>query len=241
MSPFGLLKIGQACLFFILLGVAIFSNACSHKPGDFPVAYTPRQKETLTDLCEGVFPERAYRVTHRIQASLPAGGQTDLIGITLFDPKRRIMRSVLMSVEGVRLFDATSSTDGLKIHKSVPPFDKKSFAKALFMDIKLLFFKPQTKPTSFGGRVDESWTLFNTCRYKRGERVDEIGFNVKFGAKRLVMEGHRVTKEIIFHDLSYRSVARHARIVTPGGLGYSLDLSLLDAEPIDFSESLFSP
>lgn len=95
------------------------------------------------------------------------------MGITNISSETREIKVVIITIEGLVLFDAEYNGE-VKIHKSISPFDSKEFANGLMDDIRLIFYKPE-------GRLDHIGYYTNglrVCRYKDDEGfVVDINFN----------------------------------------------------------------
>jgi hypothetical protein len=96
-----------------------------------------------------VFPQGDWQFLHAIQAEMAAGRGMRLLGLTVMSSGNRFNRSVLMTLEGLVLFDG--EYDGrLVVHRALPPFDSPHFADGLMQDIRLIFFEPEGPVISRG-------------------------------------------------------------------------------------------
>lgn len=152
-------------ILLILLG---FIAACGHLPE--MKTLDPRTDQVLTDVCESPYIKVPYRYVHTIEATLPGGRSATMIGVTVVDPVGKALHSVLMTLEGLVLFDGESVGAMLQVNRAVPPFDKESFARNMMEDVRLLFLPPED-PALAAGILGDGSTL---CRRKgnAGETID---------------------------------------------------------------------
>ncbi|MBS3754811.1 MAG: hypothetical protein KGY56_03845 [Desulfobacterales bacterium] len=92
--------------------------------------------------CRAHFLTRPRQLVQSLTAYLPDGGVRDAIAVIRIHPEAGRFKCVIMSVEGLVLFDG--EYDGaVSIHRAIPPFDEKKFARAMFADIRLAFISPE--------------------------------------------------------------------------------------------------
>ncbi len=143
---------------FIFLGM-LFLTSCAGMP-DFKTLEADRVPEALT-VCESAFPKGKWQFVHAIEASLIGGREAQLIGVTELSSNPETIHAVMMTLEGLVLFDGFH--DGkLTINRGVAPFDSMEFAQGLMEDIRLIFFKPAGEPIG-AGLTDPG---FDVCRYR---------------------------------------------------------------------------
>jgi hypothetical protein len=129
----------------------------------------PARDQALFAVCNTPFVSSPYRFTHAIEAALPGGRTATLIGVTAVDPARRTLHSVLMTLEGLVLFDG--KTNGtLEVNRALPPFDKEPVARNMMGDVRLLFLTPP-EPAVEAGKLRDGSLL---CRRLgvQGETID---------------------------------------------------------------------
>ena len=114
--------------------------------------------------CENAFPQGKWQFAHVIAATLPGGREAQLVGVTELSSNSQKIHAVMMTIEGLVLFDGLF--DGrLTINRGIAPFDSKQFAGGLMEDIRLIFFKPTGEPID-GGLTEDG---FQVCRYRVSE------------------------------------------------------------------------
>lgn len=114
--------------------------SCSALPALYPVG-----DDELTELrrdCRYPYPVGRWQLLHTIEAAFPGGRKSLLMGVTVLSSVDRSLHSVLMTVEGLVLFDARFDKT-LTVDRAIPPFDAEGFAAGLMQDIRLLFFAPE--------------------------------------------------------------------------------------------------
>jgi hypothetical protein len=128
-----------------------------------------QQGAAAFEACRRPFLTERVRLVHEIKTAMPGGQEGQAIGVLLADPAVEGLRSVLMTVEGLVLFDVEFGP-GLTVHRAVPPFDVPGFAPRMAEDIGLAFFLPGKAPTALGMEPGGG----TVCRFTRpgGETVD---------------------------------------------------------------------
>jgi hypothetical protein len=123
-------------------------------------------------LCRLPFTSTGCRYMHSLDAELPGGERMTVIGISVLDPDADTIQAAIMTLEGLVLFDATSSGSSMQVHRAVPPFDGPQFADGLIQDVRFIFMFPSGAPETTG-RLDDGSSV---CRYHDnfGMTVDVI-------------------------------------------------------------------
>src|SRR5574341_1159133 len=106
-----------------------------------------------------------FRAIHTLIFTLPGRGSGSFIGVTVADVPSDRLRSTLLSVEGLVLFDAVWDKDVLTVFRALPPLDTEGFARGLFSDVRLLFFPPEGRLEAAGR--DKAGVL--VCRWMEKE------------------------------------------------------------------------
>ena len=214
-----------------LLGMLLLT-ACAGMPRINAVD-TARVSKTLK-ACENAFPDGKWQFAHVIEANLPGGREAQLIGVTEVSNRPKRIHAVMMTIEGLVLFDGLMLFDALEddkltINRSVAPFDSIGFAKGLMEDIRLMFLKPDGQP--MGAGITENG--FEVCRYRvsddavidvmvRPDRMLEIR---KYGNERLIRK--------VVAELAPRAVPEKITLTAYEPASYRLHLRLISAEQIN--------
>jgi len=91
---------------------------------------------------------------------MPGGRNATVIGITDISSDLETIHCIIMSIEGLVLFDGVYKGD-VVINRGIQPFDSKEFAKGLMNDIRMVFFPPVGELTDTGIMRNGS----HVCRY----------------------------------------------------------------------------
>ena len=68
-----------------------------------------------------------------------------MLGVVSLDPEANTVECALLSIEGLRLFEAHD--DGtLTTRRALPPFDRPALANGMMQDIRLIFFGRKHRP-----------------------------------------------------------------------------------------------
>ena len=154
------------CLLISTMGLVL---SCSSLPAVYPLDGPAASFSSHN--CGWMFPEGKWQFLHSIEATMPGGEKTLIMGLTVISSRARTARCVIMTIEGLVVFDAQYDRQVI-INRGIPPFDSEAFAKGLMDDIQLMFFMPQ-------GQLFRSGALKNgsaVCRYQNpdGHIVDLI-------------------------------------------------------------------
>ena len=219
----------QICILSLLF---IFSVSCSTYPKISPVKSTELTK--TQDKCNGVFPVGNWRFVHFIEATLPGEKKAFMMGVTQIYPEHKIIRCIMMTLEGLVVFDGLY--DGkIVINRGIPPFASDNFAKGLISDLQLIFFHPEGRCIETGVSDTGEWI----CRYQTDEEstVDVvIHFDNSWTIRRYSHRRlHRTVQAYLGQDsdLHYKNkIPERMELIARGRHGYSLNLKLVEAEPI---------
>jgi hypothetical protein len=210
-----------------LLSLVLLSAACAHLPTLSPIAEDP---STVAQRCRQAYPHQPWRATHTIFASLPFGNNGGLVGVTAVGPEG--LRSVLLSPEGVTLFDGLQNNRNplapeLHLDRAVPPFDRPAFAASLMADVGNAFLPPAGAPTAIGRyRTGET-----VCRWtpERGETTDIQLDKDGPRAIRTFLRLH-LTREVFLVGTPTAGFYPVVILSVPGAAGYRLEMQLIDHE-----------
>jgi hypothetical protein len=156
-------------LLCLLLCIGCFLISCSTLPSLQPADRSERTE--LPQTCQQLFPNGKWQFVHSIQAVMPGGQKGLVMGVTVISSRNKSARCVLMTIEGLVVFDARYDQE-LVIHRAVAPFDQEGFAAGLISDIQLIFFMPPGPLVETGNDPDGA----SVCRYQTpdGRIVDLV-------------------------------------------------------------------
>ena len=174
--------------------------------------------EQIVASCQQTYPTGYWTVVHRIEITLPDRGHSMMMGVTSYGPKG--IESVLMSPEGVVLFQGLYSNGRIRVERALPPMDDPGFQHQMFRDIRRLFFPPAgalPRPGRIGGKA--------ACRWEaKGMVVDVIpGSPTRMRAYR----GKRLVQTVRYRGPVQNGFARTMVLETRGMFGYSMVFTLI--------------
>ena len=124
----------------LAVGLVLFAiAACSGMP---PISGRPLEPGRQSYLaCQEAFPRRSWQLFHAIEAQFPGGRRAHFTGVTLLHPEQHRIRAVLMTLEGLVLFDGESA-DRITVHRAAGPFARPGLAHGLLADTAMVFLPP---------------------------------------------------------------------------------------------------
>ncbi|HOG07732.1 MAG: hypothetical protein M0P04_06675 [Syntrophales bacterium] len=217
-----------------LLGLALLAvGGCAALPPLTPL--DPSQKPTVLSGCREPFLKEKYRLVHVLTATLPGGSESAAIGVLVADPGPRRFQTVIMTLEGWVLFDATVG-EALVVNRAVPPFDGRAFVEALVEDIRLAMFPPEGEPIAWG-RGEGGAAV---CRFARpdGTHMDVLRTGEDAAEVRLYGTGQGLRKRVRIGSWSGSGPAGTLEIESRTWPSYALYLRLLEQERLETEKTL---
>lgn len=209
-----------------IFAVGLVSAGCARQLPALS-AVSPARAPGILRECQAIFPPGPWQATHVVEASMPMGNDTSLIGVVAADSKPEGFRSLLMTAEGIVLFNAVYRQGVIEVRRALPPLDPTGFGRAMIGDVHLLLFAPS-------GRLTEVGELPNgdgVCRWQRGEEaVDAIVARGRV-VRLLRFESGSLVREVKFGEPNASGLPVEAWLETQGMIGYRLHLRLLEFTP----------
>lgn len=146
--------------FLVYLTLLVTFHGCTSIPRINQPSY--QDTSLIKNDCREIFPHGNWRFVHSIQVNMAGKKRTKLIGITQVDSESRSLHSVLMTIEGMVVFEAKYENQDTTVKRATTPFDSPHFAKGLIQDVKLIFLPPQDKCIDVGLTNDDQFI----CRYR---------------------------------------------------------------------------
>ena len=186
-------------------------------------------------MCSIFFPKGKWQFIHSIEATMPDKKNAFIMGITNISSSTREIRIVMMTIEGLVLFDAEYKGE-IKINKGISPFDSYNFAKGIIEDVKLIFLLPE-------GRIDQAGYLkdgSHVCRYKDDEGIF-VDINYKQGSAWEIIKYNKYDKitryvktisDIDKKSKHYSLIPQKIEMKAYGKHKYSLTLDLVKSEQL---------
>ncbi|MGC9194452.1 MAG: hypothetical protein ACP5IL_03245 [Syntrophobacteraceae bacterium] len=214
----------------LALLTALMLTACSNLPQirtDYDKAAAARMAA-----CKAIFPHGKWQLEHSLEIFPPVGSKQTVLGIVRLDSAKRTFHCVLMTIEGLVLFEA--DFDGkIKIARALPPLDKPGMAEGIVRDISFLFLAPKKPCIAAGFSKDGDWV----CRYRRADREYE-DIVLKAGGLwqiRVYNQSERLIRTIspvCVQQIKAGALPRRVRLKAYGLGGYELSLTLIEAIPL---------
>ena len=198
---------------------------CASLPSITP-ARTPQERQQSVQACLRVFPKGYWRATHSIDATMPLGNNALLLGVTAVEPQG--MRSVLLSPEGIALFDASLEGGKLAVRRALPPLNRKGFAEGLIADVRHTFVPPAGEPSEVGTYASGA----GACRWSLPEdKTTDIELR---GLQPIAIRGYQgasLVREVTVSGDSDDGWYSELHLRVTGVGGYSMVMRLIDHEP----------
>ena len=213
------------CRLFSIAFLVLALTACAAVP-----SYKPLVLQS-GGVCPGIFPTKAFRTVHLIDLKSPIIGKAVFIGAAKVEPQKDALHAVLMSAEGMVLFEAEYENGNLKIINALPPLNDPAFAKGLMADVLFVLLKPAGGPVEQG--VDEHG--LTACRWTaEADTVLETAL-MPDGSVRIRLYGgdSRITKEALAWPPFDRETPSRIRLKAFRPSSYSIELTLIEMEFAD--------
>jgi hypothetical protein len=180
------------------------------------------EQRTAED-CERVFPPAPFEATHVVEASIPFSDDTSLIGVVAAQPNNQGFRSLLLSQEGIILFDATRRGETIEVARALPPIDADGFGRHMTDDVRLVLIhpegqRPEVGHTQQGARI---------CRWTSGEEQVEVVLLSQHEAQLTRLRRGSVVRHAWLKDIRDDGFARDILLETTSVVGYQLHLTLV--------------
>lgn len=210
----------------VVTGLLLSLAGCARQLPSISQVGLERERQILRQ-CEAIYPAGPWQATHIVEASMPFGNETSLIGVVSADRNPSEFRSVLMTEEGIVLFDAIDRDGTIEVRRAVPPMDPEGFGRAMVGDVHLLLFKPNGTLAAIG----ELPTGQSVCRWRNRDEVVDVIVARGRVVQLLRFESGSLVREVKFGGLDACGLPNEAWLETTGMIGYSLHLKLLEFMP----------
>jgi hypothetical protein len=146
--------------------IVLMLMSCHSLPAITPTTPFPVDMEAA---CTDIFPRQAWHMVHTITTDFPGRRKGVMLGVVSLVPEKNTVECALLSIEGLRLFEAHD--DGsLTVRRALPPFDRPALADGMMQDIRLIFFRPEA-PLLLCGHMPSGEPV---CRYTLAEGIEDI-------------------------------------------------------------------
>jgi hypothetical protein len=207
--------------------------SCSTPPSLQPADRSDRTE--LPQTCQRLFPNGKWQFVHSIEAVMPGGQRGWVMGVTVISSRNKSAQCVLMTIEGLVVFDARYDQE-LVINRAVAPFDQEGFAAGLISDIQLIFFMPQGPLVETGNDPNGA----SVCRYQNpdGRIVDLVIHGDRSWQIRQYSQQLRLTRTVTAFFSQENPAEEQAampdrlELTAHGVAGYNLIMDLVEAVPL---------
>lgn len=219
-------------LLLLLPATCLLLLSCSTLPQVHKVEGTTAAQ--IERICRNPFPKGKWQFVHSIEAVMPHGRSIFVTGVTVISSADRSFRCVIMTMEGLVIFDATYRKR-LTINRAISPFDSQVFAEGLARDIRLIFLHPPGPPVESGFLEDGT----SICRYRStdGGLVDVVCRGS--GKWEIYRYDHdlRLLRTVRFtpgkETGADKNIPRRIELTAYGSKGYKLIMDLIEAVRIE--------
>ena len=221
----------KSLCFLLCIGCILIS--CSLLPCLQPADHADRM--ALLQTCQRLFPKGKWQFVHSIEAVMPGGQKGLVMGVTVISSRDKTAHCVLMTIEGLVVFDARYDRE-LVINRAVAPFDREGFAAGLISDIQLIFFIPQGPLLEAGNDPKGA----SVCRYQSpdGQFVDLVidADHTRHIRQYTAQRRLRRTVDVFFtkpeSDGGGPDFPDRLELTAHGVAGYTLVMDLVEAVPL---------
>lgn len=187
---------------------------------------TVADQERAHDLCERLFPPGPFEATHVVEVSIPFSDDSSLIGVVVAEAGNHGFRSVLMTQEGIVLFDAVRRGDRIEVVRALPPLDPNGFGRPMTDDVRLIFMHPDGNRPEVG-RTREGEQI---CRWTSGNEQIELRIVSQQEAMLTRYRSGSVVRRAWLKEIGADGFARDILLETSSVVGYQLHLVLLSVD-----------
>lgn len=184
------------------------------------------------EVARAMFPEKYQELVHQIEIKHPVFGRSVCLGVSQVDPGKNELHSLIMTLEGLVLFEASYRQGVLTTVKSLPPFDTRAFAQGLMTDVSLILLPPleMEQEMKTGMLPAKCWRrLDGGCEELLP--LDGGGMLARLYLARLYDEDRTLIREAEFFSPKPGGPASRVKLRAFGLAAYTLELTLLQSEP----------
>ncbi|MBI9083725.1 MAG: hypothetical protein JEZ11_09010 [Desulfobacterales bacterium] len=213
----------------LLLFLPVFLAACSGLPEIRPL--TGIDKAGLAQACLRPFPDTPMQYLHALEAFVAGKNQTGILGLVRVWPQTRHLRCVIMTVEGLVVFDARHDSQ-LVVDRALPPFDRPGMAEGLVADLEMMFLPPRGRLLGSGHPPSGD----PVCRYLAPDKTVSDVVLLPDGRWQLCRYDaagrlNRTVSVPVGHGAAGRTPSR-LQLTAHGIPGYRLTMDLIESMPL---------
>lgn len=228
----------KTALGYLFVFALLMSAGCAGLPPIIsPDNSCAPEEQSLSHELNALFPADSFQFVHAIELTMPGNHSAMLMGVVNIYPRHRAIHCVVMTLEGLVLFEADHTNEAFIIHRAIPPFDSQALARGLVSDIELIFFRPR-------GRLDARGMLENKNTILRFSEPDSGTIDIVVSPDRTIWTqnlrtcSHRIKRCVtyIFPQGATNSPApvfpRSITLTAAFPSRYTLTMTLTDASLI---------
>lgn len=211
-----------------LLAAVTLLASCSNLPRVDPAGGLAAAQ--IRQTCLNHFPKGKWQFVHSIEAVMPDGKRVFVIGIAVISSTDRSFHCVIMTLEGLVLFDATYR-QRLTVNRAIAPFDSRAFAEGLAKDIRLIFLRPDGIPVASGFLKNGT----SICRHREADgRFEDVvcGHDGHWEIKQYTRDDRLLRTVTITSGKDTESnagIPKKIELSAHGPNGYELIMNLIEA------------
>ena len=210
--------------------------ACSHLP-DIPS--TPPDAAPTGSCPASIFPQGDWQLLHAIEAAGPGGGKQTLLGLSQISSHTRSAHCVMMTLEGMVLFQASFDDGTLSVQRAVPPFDRPGMAVGIVEDLRMVFFTPD-RPYIQTGRLYDGTRAYRYQLPDGGTQDIETQDPAHWVIHRYDRRHRlvRTVRPVSDQGRSEQGMPNQILLEAHGLVGYQLRMTLVEAQPLTYQPKL---
>ncbi len=215
-------------VFSITLCMLFCLSACSSLPPLVPLSPAENQSKR----CGIPFVAEKRQFVHAISTVLPGGKYGQVTGVTTVNPGRQSVHAVILTLEGLVLFEGIIDGGRINIRRAFPPFSSIAFAEGLMNDVRLIFLPPTGRLKMIGKSDRHGFVCryrnpddsFIDVRVRNGSDWSLVLYDSGFHPKRRVTARMDTTAQVP----AKKTTPPFIELTANGAFGYSLDLQLIE-------------
>nr|WP_320194235.1 hypothetical protein [uncultured Desulfobacter sp.] len=229
----------KTALEYLVVFIFFIGAGCADLPHIIPINTSPVPEQSISRELNQLFPTGAFQFVHAIELTMPGSHSAMLMGVVNIHPRQQAIHCVIMTLEGIVLFDADHTSEAFTIHRAIPPFDSRALAQGLISDIELIFFKPQGKISAWG-QLENKNKIFRFSE-PGGETLDiVISPDRTVWTQNLRSPSHRIKRRVKYVFSKPQTATNSRPFVFPKSITltaafpsrYTLTMTLTDANLI---------
>lgn len=186
------------------------------------VPTTVERANATARACSNLFPRGGFESTSIVEATIPFSDDASLLAVVTSPSDQSEFRSVMLSQEGMVLFDATRRGERIMVHRALPPLDPKGFGRRMTDDIRLMSFRPGRESPEVGV-TDRGVPI---CRWSDRERTVDVLLTGATTAHVTETRAGRKVREAWLKEIDADGRAREILLENTGLAGYRLRIVL---------------